>query len=215
MSIVERPSKLTLREAWDISNGLEVNGSFALTQKAASEKRFNEPVQVYLERILKSRHSPILDVGSNPFYDTYIPKGFDVVTLDWSVQGLPFSGRRVVGDVEQIPFLDNSFPVVLSKQVYGYLLNPDRLVAEMVRVTEKGGLFLLIDMEGDMAQHERLVNPNVSRLCDFYPLKVEVQARTLGLVDTRIEQIQFWPGKEIAPGIKTDITLSCLMGIKQ
>ena len=214
MTNSELPSRTDLRTAWTISNGSEVDDLLALIHKAGSEKRFNKPVQKYLETVLEGRDNPLLDIGSNPFYKTYIPEGFKAVTLDWSVKGLPFSGARIVSDAEQLPIADQSFPVVLSKQVYGYLLDPKELVNEMVRVLKSGGLFLLIDVEGEIARYDNLGSKEVPRIWDFCPPEVEAQIRSLGLVDIQAEEIKSWPDFEVAPGVRRDLALTCLKATK-
>jgi len=211
---IELPSRIDLRTAWTISNGLEVNNLPILIQKARLEKRLNKPIQRYLETVLEGMDDPLLDIGSNPFYKTYIPDGFETVALDWSVKGLPFSGARIVGDAEQLPITDKSFPVVLSKQVYGYLLEPKRLVNEMVRVLKSGGLFLLIDMEGEIARYDNSGSNKVPRIWDFCPSEVETHMRDLGLVDIQVEQIKSWPDFEVAPDVRRDLALTCLKATK-
>ena len=214
MAIAEVTSRAGLRRAWEIDNHSDIDGLFAIIRKASQEKSFNAPVKDFLEPHLRNRDGPVLDVGSNPLCNTYIPDDKEVVALDWTVDGLPFSGNRVIADVEQLPFPDEYFPVVLSKQVYGYALEPDNLVREMARVVKREGLFIMIDIEGKIARHDREVHAEIPRIRDFEPGCVEIQILELGLVDTNIERIRSWPDYEVAPGVKRDIALTCLSGLK-
>lgn len=55
--------------------------------------------------------------------------------------------RFVSGFVEQIPFDDQSFDIVLSRLAFHHFTEPEKPFAEMSRVLKKGGQFVIINME--------------------------------------------------------------------
>ena len=53
----------------------------------------------------------------------------------------------VKGFAEELPFLDNSFDIVLSRLAFHHFTDTDGVFHEMVRVLKPGGKLILIDME--------------------------------------------------------------------
>jgi ubiquinone/menaquinone biosynthesis C-methylase UbiE len=51
--------------------------------------------------------------------------------------------RWVVGDVESLPFPDNSFDMVINVNMLHMVRNPIKMLNEMERVLKHGGLFML------------------------------------------------------------------------
>ncbi|MGH2566827.1 MAG: class I SAM-dependent methyltransferase, partial [Bacteroidota bacterium] len=60
-----------------------------------------------------------------------------------NLDGASFQARFKQGDIEQIPFDDEDFDLVLCVGVLGYLLEDSRAVREVHRVLKPGGCFLV------------------------------------------------------------------------
>lgn len=63
------------------------------------------------------------------------------------LEGLDLPIELVQGDVEDLPFPDATFDAVRSERVFQHLQDPDRAVAELVRVTKPGGRIAIFDAE--------------------------------------------------------------------
>ncbi len=80
------------------------------------------------------------------------------------------------GDIEMLPFADDSFSILVSRYAFHHLLNPQRVISEMVRVCRPGGQILIADavLPGDRIdaynQFEKLLDPSHSRALTFEEL---------------------------------------------
>jgi ubiquinone/menaquinone biosynthesis C-methylase UbiE len=52
----------------------------------------------------------------------------------------------LLADAKQLPFADNSFPVVISNLILHHIAEPQDVVAEAIRVTTRGGLLFHRDL---------------------------------------------------------------------
>jgi ubiquinone/menaquinone biosynthesis C-methylase UbiE len=52
----------------------------------------------------------------------------------------------VLADAKQLPFADNSFPIVISNSILHHIAEPGAVVSEAVRVTMRGGLLFHRDL---------------------------------------------------------------------
>lgn len=110
-------------------------------------------------RSLPGARGKALDIGcgSGVYLVELLSLGFDATGMDRSGEMLAASRktlesephgsqvRLVHGDIEQLPFGNEEFDLVLCIGVMGYLLSDERAVAEMRRILKPGG-FLLINL---------------------------------------------------------------------
>lgn len=80
----------------------------------------------------------------------------------------------LLGDAEELPFLENSFDVVLSRLAFHHFSNPKRCFEEMARVLKPGGKLVLIDMEA-AEEKLRTAEDEIERLRD--PSHVQNRSR--------------------------------------
>ena len=138
-----------------------------------AEEKFNQPIKTFLQQEFdKNVDGKILDVGSGLYSETYLPKGHEIYRVDWLPQVNKIENSYVC-NAESMPFEDNAFGIVLSKQVYGYLINPEKCLDEMVRILKPDGLLVIIDWEGNLkGQNFRVEN--------FDPEKIANKIRSTG-----------------------------------
>ena len=71
----------------------------------------------------------------------------------------------VKGCAENLPFLDNSFDIVISRLAFHHFSDVKVPFKEMVRVLKKGGKFVLIDMEAT-EEKLRIIEDEIETLRD-------------------------------------------------
>jgi len=83
----------------------------------------------------KGTKTKILDVGSGP-------RKLDekVITIDIK----PFPNVDVIGDIQNIPFENNSFDTVWCEAVLEHVKNPTKAVSEIYRLLKKGGYVFVV-----------------------------------------------------------------------
>ncbi len=142
--------------------------------KYAQEQEFNRPVRLFLEKEFSNHpNGKILDIGCGLYPETYLPKGRDIYLVDW-IPHIANTKNSHVCDAKSLPFEDKAFGIVLSKEVYGCLLNPEECLNEMIRVLEPDGLLVLIDWEFNLKEWD-------VRVKTFDPKKVADQIKSKGL----------------------------------
>lgn len=92
-----------------------------------------------------------LGCGSGVFSQLIKERGYVTFGLDIS-QGIMRIGKRdypelafVAGDVEHLPFADNSLPGVLLSGIVHHFSKPEKFAAEVFRVLKPGGRFVAFD----------------------------------------------------------------------
>lgn len=119
--------------------------------------------QIIMEQLALQEDATILDVGCGTGQDTLDlaqavgPRG-RVIGVDNSETMLEAARARaaqmqlpveyVLADATQLPFADASFDACLASRVFGHLREPERALAEMVRVARIGARIVAAD--GDM-----------------------------------------------------------------
>lgn len=109
-----------------------------------------------LEKYTNSERLSILDAGCGPgiFIREAAKRGHQVVGIDSSekmietASGSMERNGSVVqgffrGDIENLPFRDNSFDAVFCIGVLPYLPDDDRSISELLRVLKKGGVMIV------------------------------------------------------------------------
>lgn len=146
------------------------------------EEKFNRPIKTFLKQeVGQNLDEKILDVGSGLYSETYLPEGHDIYRVDWLPQ-INKKEKSYVCNAESMPFEENKFGVVLSKQVYGYLVNPEKCLEEMVRVLKPNGLLIIIDWKGNLQGDD-------FRVEDFEPKKVADKIQSMGLEIIKTEKL--------------------------
>lgn len=76
----------------------------------------------------------------------------------------------VRGVAEELPFLDNSFEIVISRLAFHHFVNPKEIFAEMKRVLRPGGKLVLMDMTVEQEKLRDEVD-RIERMRDFSHVK--------------------------------------------
>jgi ubiquinone/menaquinone biosynthesis C-methylase UbiE len=96
----------------------------------------------------------VLDVGcgAGAFAYAVAPAAREVVAVDSDASmvriaraNAPANVRVELADGEQLPFADSEFDVAATLRTLHHTEHPDRLVAELVRVTRQDGTILVVD----------------------------------------------------------------------
>lgn len=105
-------------------------------------------------KILKerSKHAKkILDVGcSDGSRLTHLDKKAKLFGVDYSKNAISIGQKKYkniklfFGDAEKIPFTDSYFDLVYTAYTIEHLENPDKVIDEMIRVTKKNGLLVIV-----------------------------------------------------------------------
>lgn len=109
--------------------------------------------------VLTTAHLPdirgqrVLEIGcGRGVFARYLAEqGAEVVAADFSPVAVGYARRRlegfdattIVADIQDIPFPDESFDVVISQETLEHVPDPTRGLAELVRVTRRGGKLLV------------------------------------------------------------------------
>ena len=96
----------------------------------------------------------------------------------------------VLGDTTELPFLDNSFDLVLSRLAFHHFSDPETAFYEMNRVLKPGGRLILIDMEA-AAEYLRKTKDMIERLRDPSHVRSLSRKEILSLYETNGLDITF------------------------
>jgi len=70
------------------------------------------------------------------------------------------------GDAESLPFDDDAFDLVTCRAAFHHFPRPERVMAEIARVTAPGGRILVADMLGSEDPERAAMHDRIERLCD-------------------------------------------------
>ena len=92
--------------------------------------------------------------GSGTFARYLAEKGANVVAADFSPKAIEYArehvlkdlpnARAIVADAQDIPFPDETFDLTVCPHMLEHVVDPSRALSEMIRVTKRGGTFLLL-----------------------------------------------------------------------
>jgi ubiquinone/menaquinone biosynthesis C-methylase UbiE len=100
------------------------------------------------------------------------------------------------GDIETLPFPDESFSIVLSRYAFHHFLHPDLVLSEMVRVCCSGGRILIADVVlapdkvNSYDQVEKLRDPSHTHALtqeEFSKLIADVNLQNIKLRSYKVE----------------------------
>jgi ubiquinone/menaquinone biosynthesis C-methylase UbiE len=172
-----------------------------------AEKESNRPVKIFLTEIFNNfPDEKVLDVGSGLFSETYLPETHLNKTTKFDWINLNNQENFIVGNAENLPFENEKFGIVMSKQVYGYLENPDKVLEEMVRILKPEGLLVLIDWEGNLKKYK-------DRIKNFDTEKISDQIKSINFERVEIKMIS-QIGPILCDGIYEFVKLNAIMAKK-
>jgi ubiquinone/menaquinone biosynthesis C-methylase UbiE len=141
--------------------------------------------------------------GRGAFALELADRGASVVAADFSPSAVD-RARELVGDscetlvadIQQIPFPDESFDLVVSLETLEHVPDPDRGLAELVRVTKRGGRLIVttpnyLSLVGLYRVALRLVGRRFTELGQpiNQPLMLHRRVRKLKQLGCRIEAV--------------------------
>ena len=134
----------------------KINGKFPSYDSYMMTKRMETVLQL-LDGYAMNRSLQVLDVGCGPgvVLEEVFRRGHKGTGLDVSTSMVDEANRRLgkfidtthpcrSGDIEDLPYPDNTFDVVLCLGVLMYLLSDHKALSEINRVVKPGGLVLLV-----------------------------------------------------------------------
>src|SRR4030042_3128345 len=202
--------KWSERGTWDeYYKNTKPRSGIDFLQQFRIESEFNEPIKRFLDGALLGIDTGILDIGAGPLSGTYLDDGKRYTRVDFSPHAFFFNvpnADSAVAQAVSLPFSDRSFDAVLSKGVYGYQSQPNRMIQEMIRVLRPGGGFILIDDEADVPCGE------INKAVDFQPEVLAMEIARLGIAWVRVHKLKEMfatiKGKEVRG------TMTAIVGMK-
>lgn len=160
--------------------------------------------QKYLaKKIIKftEPHGKILDNGCGPGYfcknylNDYKIIGVDI-SEDMLVHAKKNLNEAILGNSENLPFLDNYFDVIISRSLIHHLVNPQKGIDEVSRTLKPGGRALFIDPIATLASSlpRKLLNKTrffSSEHKNFNIKELVKMIKKSGLKITRVEYTNY------------------------
>jgi ubiquinone/menaquinone biosynthesis C-methylase UbiE len=150
MTIQDSDHKQTIREAFT----RQVETYSASERVAAPEGR-----RAFVQFVDPPPEASVLDIATGPGFMAFAfaERVRDVVGVDITPAMLARAETERIrlgltnvrfqeGDVEALPFMDESFDVVTCGSAFHHFLHPERILSEMVRVLRRGGTVAISDI---------------------------------------------------------------------
>lgn len=111
--------------------------------------------QVILDSFPRKANLSVLDVGcgDGAFLKLCGDRGFEVTGLEVSekrvaraqkfLRSKSIRADVLAGDINKLPFEDRAFDVVVASEVVEHVVDPERAVSELARVTKEGGKVII------------------------------------------------------------------------
>jgi SAM-dependent methyltransferase len=188
-----------------VTRGL-VTGERVVTAQGGFNPSFQRHVATY--RLCAPLLPPgrVLDLGCGIGHSFSALAPRESVGIDRSAEALAGQDRAtVVADMRELPFPDGSFASVLAVQSIEHVPDPDRVLAEVVRVLEPGGTAILVTPNRlEFARPDEIIDPyhfveyapgELRALCAQLFAEVELlglfgSARWRVLVDEELERLE-------------------------
>jgi SAM-dependent methyltransferase len=186
--------------------GMRVTGERAVTTRGGFNPSFQRHVATY--RLCAPLLPPgrVLDLGCGIGHSFSALAPRESVGLDRSAEALAGQQRAtVVGDMRELPFPDRSFASVLAVQSIEHVPDPERVLAQIVRVLEPDGTAVLVTPNRlEFARPDEIIDPyhyveydaeELRGLCTRYFADVDLlgvfgSTRWRVLVDEELERLE-------------------------
>ena len=177
-------------------------------EAAADEHEAGAPWHLATLRHLPNVHGKrVLEIGCGRgvFARELAERGADLVVADFSPAAVRLAEERLrdrgvetlVADIQAIPFPDDSFDVVISQETVEHVPEPERALAELVRVTRRGGTLILtgpnyLNLLGLYRIALRIVDRRFTEMGQpiNQPLILPVQVRRLRRLGCRVDVVE-------------------------
>ncbi len=100
--------------------------------------------------LLPDKKGKILDLGCGTglYTERLIKMGFDVVSLDYSMEMLRIAKRKIEGkfirgNAMRLPFRDSVFDGIVAVTSFEFFPDPEKAIKEMKRVVKRGGFIIV------------------------------------------------------------------------
>ena len=153
-------------------------------------------INAFVQRVVPSGALRILNAGCGG-NDYGLPPGMIAANMDISMRQCRPLPHPVVGDVEHIPFPDNSFDVTICVGAVINYVRAEVAIPELVRVTKPGGL-TLVDFESSFSAEIMFSKPWAKRKSVIERLYIDHMDKThlysLGTCARAVRTQQQHPG---------------------
>jgi len=182
-----------------------VTGERVVTARGGFNPSFQRHVATYRLCAPLLPAGRVLDLGCGIGHSFSALEPRESIGVDSSAEALDGQGRpTVVADMRELPFADGSFASVLAVQSIEHVPDPERVLEEVVRVLEPGGIAVFATPNRlQFARPDEIIDPyhyvefapdELRALCERFFADVELlglfgSARWRVLVDEELERL--------------------------